>query len=331
MNEVRGIEIKDIAIYLPQTLRDNEYYVKYYKNQGYYAEMVAEDMLGRKERYVINPDLGENATSLAVGASKEVLKKTGLSGGDIDIICFCTFSSEYVSPPGAIFICNEIGGSENCLCYDLNANCAGMLMALEQLSRYMSASNKVKRALLVGAECLSIMFDPKDIMNNVCYGDAAAAVILEKTGDQTKLIDTEYYTVIQDLKAVKIPKCGLSKSFQASLSERYAYVETIELAMDKSFEIINRLLVEHNLDFDDIKLFCTSQFSKDLGTQLLNELGVKEEQRIYVGDRFGYTGANCTFLCLHEAIKEGRVKKGDYIFIWTAGVGVQYFMTLIKY
>lgn len=331
MNEVRGIEIKDIAIYLPQTVRDNDYYVKFYKDKGYYAEMIAEDTLGRKERYVINPDLGENSLSLAVGASKEVLKKAGLTGKDIDIICFCTFSSEYVSPPGSILICSEIGGPENCFCYDLNVNCVGMIAGLDQLSKYMSVSRGVKRAILVGAECLSLMFDPKDIINNVCYGDAAAAVILEKTDDQTKLIDTEHYTVIQDLKAARVPKCGFSKSFQAPLSERYAHIETFELSMDKSFEIIKRLLVEHNLDLSEIKLFCTSQFSKDLGTQLLNELGVKEEQRIYVGDRFGYTGANCTFICLHEAIKEGRVKKGDYVFIWTAGIGVQYFMSLIRY
>lgn len=331
MNQVRGIEIKNLAVYHPETVRDNQYYVDYYGEKGFFAQMIAEETFGRDKRYVVMPDSNETSISMAIEASKMALKKEGITGEDIDIICFCSFSAEFVSPPGALMIHDAIKGKERTLCYDLNANCVGMVYGLEQLSKYMKVATDAKRALLVGAECLSRLFAPQDIANNVCYGDSACAVILEKSDDESKTIDTDYYVESYLWDHARSPMCGLSKSLSAPVEERYYYFQPPETSIAKSALKIKEMLQEHNLKVSDIKMFLTSQFAKPMAMQLLDDLGATEEQRIYVGDRFGYTGANSPFICLDEVIKEGRVQKGDYIVMWTLGASVQYVLSLIRF
>lgn len=331
MNEVQGIQIRNLAVYHPDTIRDNTYYMNLYKEQSDEVRNWAEEHLGRDKRYIVDPESNENTISMAIEACKRVLEKESLTGKDIDMICFTTMSPEYLSPPGALIIHNAIDGKEEAFCYDLNANCVGMVFAFEQLSRYMTAAKGVIRALLVGAECLSKMFAPEDIMSQVCYGDSACAVIIEKTDDISKIVDSDYYVESDLYIHAKSPICGLSNISHSAKENLYYSFHPSRITVDKSAAKIRQMLEVHNLQVSDIKLFCFSQFAKPLSMQMLDELGAKEEQRIYVGGRFGYTGANSPFLCLHEAIREKRVQRGDFILMWTLGASTQYIITLLRY
>jgi len=331
MNEVQGIQIRNLAVYHPDTIRDNTYYMNLYKGKSDTVRNIAEEQLGREKRYVIEPESDENTITMAVKACKMVLEKESLTGKDIDIICFSTMSSEYVSPPGALIIHNAIGGKEKAFCYDLNANCVGMVFAFEQLSKYLAASTGITRALIVGAECLSMLFAPEDIMSNICYGDAACAVLLEKTEDTTKFVDTFYYGDSELCSHAQSPICGLSRMFQSPKEKLYYSFHPSRISVDKSAEKIMQMLEAHHLSVKDVKMFCVSQFAKPLGKQLLDEIGASEEQRIYIGDRFGYTGANSPFICLYEAMEEGKIHRGDYILMWTLGASTQYIISLFRY
>lgn len=331
MNEVKGIKIRNLSVYHPDNVRDNDYYVDFYGEKGNIARKIAEETLGRDKRFVIDPDSDETTITMAVKACKKVLKKEGLKGKDIDIICFCTFTSEYVMPPGALIIHNEIGGKEKAICYDLNVNCIGMIYGLEQLSKYMSAATGKKRALLVGADYCSFIFNPKEIMNCVSVGDAACAVIIEKTDDLSKTIDTDYYIESHYCHHARAPMCGFSNMLKAKKEDLYYSFQPPETSIDKSAKKIKVMLQEHNLKVSDIKLFCTSQFSENMGKTLLSELGASENQGLYVGDKYGYTGQSSPFLCLHEAIRRGMIKRGDYIVMWTLGASAQYIMSLIHF
>ena len=55
------------------------------------------------------------------------------------------------------------------------------------------------------------------------------------------------------------------------------------------------------------------------------------DKTIYNGDKYGYTGVTCTFFALYEAITEKKIKRGDYVFFWTFGSGVEMAFTLMRY
>lgn len=331
MNTVEGVQIRNIAIYHPAMVRDNEYYIKFYEEKGFFAKFLAEDNFGRDKRYIIKTGSGETSLSMAITACKRVLAKEGITGKDIDTICFCSLTPDYLSPPGSLSIHYALDANPNAFCYDLNSNCAGMVYALDQLSRVMAGSTNIKRALLVAAENLSLMFSPLDIVNNICFGDSACAVILEKTGSPMNFMDTGYYAISKWVKSAKSPQCGLGYLTKAPREKLFYSLKPFDLETQPSADKIQIILDEHGLKIEDIKLIFTTQYMQSLGEELCVELGAKPEQLVYVGDKYGYTGANSPFIALYEAIREGRLQRGDYILFWTLGAAVQYIWSLMRY
>ena len=64
---------------------------------------------------------------------------------------------------------------------------------------------------------------------------------------------------------------------------------------------------------------------------LRNELNIPEDKSIYIGDKYGYTGATSPFIALYELVEQNRINRGDYIMFWTVGAGMQHIFMLIRY
>jgi 3-oxoacyl-[acyl-carrier-protein] synthase III len=58
---------------------------------------------------------------------------------------------------------------------------------------------------------------------------------------------------------------------------------------------------------------------------------LKDEQIIYIGDEYGYTGTSSPFIAFNRGIETGRIKRGDYIIFWTIGAGSESVTLLFKY
>ena len=333
MSSVRGIQIRDIAVYHPNTVRDNQYYLNQYEEEDReLAKSVMEEMLGRDKRYVIEPGTGENSLSLSIAASKAVLQKTGLSGRDIDGIIFCSITPEYMSPTQAMMIHHEIQGKTDAFCFDLREACIGMVSGVDIAGKFIKTEENIKKVLVVAAECMSLLWKKEDIIDYTCFGDAACAVIVEATKDTCKNIHTRYWNDNRVSELIPAPKKGLTERVLNSdyaLEFEMSPAELINL--ERSKPEIQHILRENHVTLDNIKLFCVSQHSKQLGDEIYEMLEVPMEKRIYIGDEYGYTGANCTYICLYEAIKQGRVKRGDYVLLWTLGYGDHYVASLFCY
>jgi len=85
------------------------------------------------------------------------------------------------------------------------------------------------------------------------------------------------------------------------------------------------------LSTDDVQAYCLSQFSIANIKAIQNHYGLKDQQLMYIGDRFGYTGTSSPFIALHEGIEDGKIKRGDLVLFWTIGGGYQLVAMLFKY
>jgi len=45
------------------------------------------------------------------------------------------------------------------------------------------------------------------------------------------------------------------------------------------------------------------------------------EKTHYIMDKYGYTGSACAFMAYDDAVREGKIKKGDLVAFCTSGVG----------
>lgn len=327
-----GIRLSYIEVCHGSKVVSNDVYLKHFEQQDKDVKHLLVDVMGRDKRFMF--DEGETTLTLAIKVSKAVLDKANLKGSNIDALVYSSILSEYVSPPTSILLHQELNLKANVMCLDMNANCAGMAIALENISNYLMSSKTAKRALIVGCDNDHDLIDPN---NELCYGNyghAACAMILEKVEDDCGVVDTEYYIDTEVSDKVVYPSCGFSSFFKSrNIDELYLKWTPFDTGvfMHPAAEIMTRIIKNAGLTKNDISMFCLSQLAL-INTKKIRELmNIDEDKSIYVGDKYGYTGTTSPFIALYESIKEGKVKRGDYIVIWTFGAGCQSIAMLYKY
>ncbi len=325
---MQNIKIKEVAIYHPKNIVKNDYYIQHFKNLGRDITHFLE-IMGRKERYIIN-NKDENTITMAIEASKLVLEKAGLEGKDIDMIIFSTQVPERTLPTNAMYVHKAIEASNHTIILDNNANCAGMTLSVEMASRYMQSNPRVKTALVVGSDANSLISNPEQEITYANFADASAAVILEKTEEETGFIDAIYEVDSSNKDNIVFPQGGFSNTIGST--EHIVFLPFDgAMAIPVACEMIEELLERNNLTIDDIDSYCFSQFALSNILKIQNHFEIPDKKIIYVGDKYGYTTTSSPFLSLYEGIESKRIKRGDIILFWTIGSGHEMIAMLFKY
>ncbi|MBD7912168.1 3-oxoacyl-[acyl-carrier-protein] synthase III C-terminal domain-containing protein [Clostridium cibarium] len=328
---MNNIQIRNIEIYHGSKIVGNEYYFEHFKKLGKDIKHFIEDVMGRKNRYLLDSSK-ENSLTMAIEASKRVLRASDLNGEDIDMIVFSSVLPEYVSPPSSFILHNAISGKENCLCHDMNVNCIGMTYALNLINGYMKADSDINTVLLVGSDFLTPQVDPD---NELCYGeygDAACAIVLERTSRDCGVIDCKVSTQTIAVDEIRFPRCGFSNMYDAEKKDLYAKWDSYQIHwFDSVINNMNSILKENNLSVEDISMFCFSQFSYSNIVKIRETMNIGESRSLYIGDTYGYTGTSSPFIVLYESIKNNKVKPGDYVMFWTIASGTSHMALLFKY
>jgi 3-oxoacyl-[acyl-carrier-protein] synthase-3 len=129
---------------------------------------------GVKQRHLVQD---ESTSFMAVRAANEALHVAGVHAGEIDLVIVATATPDHVMPATASLVQDRIG-AKNAGAMDLNAACSGFVYALTTAAGLIE-SGRSKKALVIGADELSIHLDWKDRSTCVLFGDGAGAVVLE--------------------------------------------------------------------------------------------------------------------------------------------------------
>lgn len=326
-----NITIREMAIYHPSKCVKNDFYLEHFKNKGRDSSNFIENVLGRDARFVIENE-DENSLTMAYEASKSVLEKAGLSGKDLDMIFFSSQTPEYLTTTNAIKLHHMLEASNQTMILDTNANCAGMLVAMDQASRYMLSNPHVKRALVVGSDYNTLMSNPDEEITYANFGDAACAVILEKTNEPEGFLDSIYYTDSVTYNNTNFPRSGLSNMVRKHEEQSIIWIPFDgSIAMPPTYEMFETVLSRNNLSISDIDAFCLSQFSIANINTIREHYQLEEDKFMYIGDRFGYTGTSSPLLSFYDGVEKGSIKRGDTVLFWTIGGGYQLVALLWKY
>jgi 2-oxoisovalerate dehydrogenase E1 component len=127
---------------------------------------------------------GESVLTMAVAAARQALEREGLSVHDLGLIVCSTNTPTVVVPSLACLLLNELsapGGRGDTAAFDVTAGCTGYLYALASGYDYLQ-SRPSGRVLVVTAEAMSTITDPRDIYAATHYSDAASATVLYGPG-----------------------------------------------------------------------------------------------------------------------------------------------------
>ncbi|MDD2690147.1 MAG: ketoacyl-ACP synthase III [Candidatus Omnitrophica bacterium] len=277
---------------------------------------------------------GEATSDLAVKAAEEALKDAKLKPLDIDLIIVATITPDMPFPATACFVQEKLG-AKNAVSFDISAACAGFLYALTIAQQFIARGN-YRNALVIGAEVLSSVTDWQDRNTCVLFGDGAGAAVLSevKSGG---ILSTYLGTDGSKTGLLFIPGGGSRNPVsRESMSHRMHYIkmqgnELFKLAVTIMASAAQTALKAANLECKDIDLVIPHQANMRIIMAMAKKLGLPKE-KIYLNiDRYGNMSSASTVTALCEAVKEGRIQKGDIVLLDAFGAGLVWGACVIKW
>lgn len=329
-----NVHIVGVGAYHPKRSVDNQHFINHFANYQMEEHAIAlMDKLGRETRTFAENN--ETGLTMAVEAAREAIKNSGLSAGDIDMIISVSDTPEYLSPCCALLLKNRLKAENAHGVFDMNANCIGMLTAMDTAARYLKTDNKYKRVLIVGSLLISPQARVDDMVAYGCTGDGAAAIILERREETEEkgLLGSRMFTDDSYFWSITMPGCGMSKIADADIKpdDKKMIWKPFDFSFlsEKWTELITKLLTEHGYDSEEVSHYFMSQFSKADIELTMTRLGADMQNTIFVGNRYGYTGCTSPIMALDDRLKAGRFDEDEVVVFCSVASG--YTMTALLY
>jgi 3-oxoacyl-[acyl-carrier-protein] synthase III len=279
---------------------------------------------GIRKRHVV--DKGVATSDLAAEAARQAIAQAGLTPADIDFIVVGTTTPDTIFPSTACLVQDKIGAS-GAWGFDLGAACSGFTYALTTAASFVSGGS-ARHALVIGADVMSSIIDYTDRTTCVLFGDGAGAVVLSPSPQQGMgLIDFIHEVDGSGGPALCMPAGGsrLPASHE-TVDKRQHYVHqdgqtVFRFAVRKNEEVCRRLLERNGIGPEDIDLFVSHQANKRIIENTAERLGMPAEKVVINIQEYGNTTAATIPLALHDAVKAGRLKKGDLVLLASVGAG----------
>jgi 3-oxoacyl-[acyl-carrier-protein] synthase III len=322
----QNVKIMSIGTYHPTNCVHNEYYIQHFKKLGMDNIEGLLGYLGRENRYITD-DENENTVTMGVKAAEKALENANITADDLDMIVFVSDTPEYTAPTNALKIHNLLQAKNAHVVYDTNANCVGIITAIDQVSRYLKTNKRIRKALVVGSVLISAVAREDDPLTYACFADSGAAVLLENREEEVEggFIDSVYRTDSSYHDTGVMPACGLSRMYREDISIEDKKWKSV--LFDASYvpqvwtDMITELLDWHSLKPDDVDHFIFSQFAKPNIDRTLENLKADADKATFIAHEYGYTGVTSPIFALERAVQNGNIRDNSNIVLCSIGTG----------
>ena len=287
---------------------------------------------GIKERRIASSH--EAASDLAINAAKEALKDARLKPQDLDLIIIATITPDMQFPSTACLVQANLG-AKNAVCFDISAACAGFVYAIIVAQQFI-ARGTYKNALVVGTEVLSSITDWEDRSTCVLFGDGAGAAVLSEV--KSGGILSTYFGSDGSMANLLMMPAGGSRNpaTHKTIDKQLHYIkmegnEIFKSAVKIMVDTAQIALKQAGLKCSDVDLVIPHQANVRIIMAMAKRLGLPEEKIFLNIEKYGNMSSASTATALCEAVKVGRIKKGDIILLDAFGAGLVWGACLIKW
>lgn len=324
--------------YLPERILTNEELAKTVDTSD---EWIVE-RTGIHQRHIAAE--GQYTSNLALNAAERALEHAGIKATDVDMVIVATTTPDNTFPATATKVQHQLGMT-NGVAFDIQAVCSGFVFGLS-VADNMIKGGQAETIVVIGAETFSRLLDWEDRGTCVLFGDGAGAVVVQAANgaDATAhpdgasdvggnrgrgILSTHIHSdgSTNDLLYVD----GGPSSTQTVGHVRMVGREVFRHAVTNLANIVGETLDANGLSPEDIDWLVPHQANKRILDGTARKLGLSKERMVVTVDRHANTSAASIPLALDEAVKDGRIQRGDLVLMEAMGGGLTWGSALVRW
>lgn len=289
---------------------------------------------GMSERRVAAEN--QATSDLCAEAAKPAFEMSGIKPEEIDLIIAATVTPDYQLPSLSCVVQKKLG-TVNAATMDIVAACAGFIHGLSMAQAYI-ATGTYKKIMVFGAEVLSNITNYEDRNTCVLFGDGAGVAILVPSEDESGILSTYLKSDGRLDELLYIPVGGAKSPFgrNGNLDSSLRYInmkgnEIYKNAVRYMGDAAFRVVKEAGLEIEQIDLLVPHQANIRIIKAVASRLGMPMEKVFLNLEKYGNTSAASVPLALDEALRQGRIKSGDYVLSVAFGGGLTWGAVVIRW
>lgn len=311
--------------YLPAEIRTNEQISETVDTSDSWIF----ERTGIKSRRIAAPH--ESAASMAEIAARQALEAANCDPSEIDLIIVATGTPEYVYPSTACLLQQRLG-NKNAAAFDVQAACSGSIYALSIADQFIK-SGAAKKALIVGTEICSRIVDWSDRGTCILFGDGAGALLIAAS-DEVGVLSTHIHA---DGEFEELLYCRNPQVTNTDIKdEEVGFInmrgnEVFKVAVNTLGRIVDETLEANNMAKEEIDWLVPHQANIRIIMATAKKLKMSMDQVVVTLENQGNTSSASVLLAFNEAVRDGRIKRGQVVLLEAFGAGFTWGSALIKY
>jgi len=311
--------------YLPEKILTNDDIAKRVEtNHQWIVERT-----GIHERRISDLDKDETPSGMAARATQKALEMAGLQPNDIDFILFASTLPDQVMPNAASVLQHKLGITNLCGALDVNAACTGWVY-LVPMADAMIKTGMYKNILVVGSEMLSSFNNWDDRNTCILFGDGCGVAILGRAEENE---NSEIYSTVLASDSTKkdhltLMAGGAAKRITIDMIENNEHwmtmngQEIFKSATKTMASHCEKVLADADYTLNDVNWFVPHQANLRIIEAVGNRMGIASEKVIVTVHKYANNSSATVPIAFDEAIREGKIKRGDLVLMAAFGAGL---------
>lgn len=310
--------------YLPEEIRTNEQISKTVDTSDSWIF----ERTGIKSRRIAGAN--ETASSMAEIAARQAIETAGCDPEQIDLIIVATGTPDRVYPSTGCLLQQRLG-IKNCVAFDVQAACSGSIFALNIADQYIK-SGAAKKILIVGTEICSRVVDWTDRSTCILFGDGAGALLLG-VSEETGILSTHIHSdgEFEDMLFCPNPQAATEINKHESGYINMRGNEVFKIAVNTLGRIVDETLDANNMDKSEIDWLVPHQANIRIIAATAKKLKMPMNQVVVTLENQGNTSSASVLLAFNEAVRDGRIQRGQVVLLEAFGAGFTWGSALIRY
>jgi 3-oxoacyl-[acyl-carrier-protein] synthase-3 len=320
--------------YLPEKILTNADIAKRVDTSD---EWIAE-RTGIRSRRISDLSKDEMPSGMAKRATERALEAANLTPNDIDCILFSSTLADQAMPNAASVLQFKLGITNNCPALDVNAACSGWVY-LVPIANALIQTGVYKHILIVGSEMLSSFNNWDDRNTCILFGDACGVAILGRASENE---DSRIYSTVLSSDSSKKDHLtlwagGSAKKITKEVidnNEQWMTMngqEIFKSAVKTMAAHAEKVVKEAEMTMADVDWFIPHQANLRIIEAVGNRFSFPLEKVIINVDKYANTSSATVPVAFDEAVRDGRIKRGDNVLFAAFGAGLTAGAIFFKY